>query len=158
MKFQSCLQSHIIGASPQVKAPTHNTKSTPKWSRGEIPEPASPQRKRNPRPKKETSWRETALASVLIFISRGFQLAPILRISLALVLIDKYGHDLDAFQHSVEFQVMREVIMIWLIKIYLDILNNSQVLSDLGLSDKAATIDLRQLSLLINDEIIQSQV
>ena len=33
-----------------------------------------------------------------------------------------------------------------------------QVLSDLGLSDKAATIDLRQLSLLINDEIIQSQV
>ena len=34
----------------------------------------------------------------------------------------------------------------------------SQVLADLGLSDKAATIDLRQLSLLINDEIIQSQV
>ena len=33
-----------------------------------------------------------------------------------------------------------------------------KVLSDLGLSDKAATIDLRQLSLLINDEIIQSQV
>ena len=33
-----------------------------------------------------------------------------------------------------------------------------QVLLDLGLSDKAATIDLRQLSLLINDEIIQSQV
>ena len=36
--------------------------------------------------------------------------------------------------------------------------DTSQVLSDLGLSDKAATIDLRQLSLLINDEIIQSQV
>ena len=33
-----------------------------------------------------------------------------------------------------------------------------KVLLDLGLSDKAATIDLRQLSLLINDEIIQSQV
>ena len=36
--------------------------------------------------------------------------------------------------------------------------DTSQVLADLGLSDKAATIDLRQLSLLINDEIIQSQV
>ena len=36
--------------------------------------------------------------------------------------------------------------------------NKLKVLLDLGLSDKAATIDLRQLSLLINDEIIQSQV
>ena len=33
----------------------------------------------------------------------------------------------------------------------------SQVLSELGLSDKTGSVDLRQLSLLLNDEMMQSQ-